>query len=112
MRKSKDGTTIDISPHKEGLLFKGSTYYQIKWGKTFDPRKESHLTKELLTTGNDLKQGVGKIAQSCSQHPVIQSNYFNPLTQYFLTLDQWRGQFVSGKEDWGVLLIPRERLGK
>jgi hypothetical protein len=141
-----DGTTIEISPKEEGLLFQGVTYYQIKWGKTFDPRKDTHLREELISNDNlkpKLKElaekegtyvlvwfggkfksnedkicteaiktifddrgyskvkvfviDVEKIAQLCSLHPVIQSTYFNQLTEYFLTVDQWMERFVDSR---------------
>ena len=145
-----DGTTIDIAPIKEGLLFKGSTYYQIKWGESFDPRKKSHLKRELLEEDGKLKSKLqtlaqnkgtyvlvwfgdsfvgnqdeictdaikeifrqkgqakaqiqayvldrAKIAQACSQHPFIQSTYFNDLSEYFLTIEQWKQNFPLDRD--------------
>jgi len=145
-----DGTTIDISPSKEGLLFHGTTYYQIKWGETFDPRDEAKAKAELLTKQENLKSKLRdlaknkgtyvlvwfggsqsfagnddevstniirtvfancgysnvntivldsvKIAEACSQYPFIQSTYFNPLTEYFLTLEDWINSF-PGRND-------------
>ena len=64
---AKDGGvdgTIDISPQIEsGLLTKGQTYFQIKWGDTFCPQNEKHLMKEL-TTKKDLKPKLKKLSES------------------------------------------------
>ena len=141
-----DGTTINMEPAKEGLLFKGVTYYQIKSGEAFNPNKEECLRTELLKN-DSLKTGLRalarskgtyvlvwfggsfkgnqelictdqiknifsekgvdevsvfildrcKLAQCCSQHPVIQSTYFNDLSQWFLTLEAWKDRFPTKK---------------
>nr|QNO52157.1 hypothetical protein MDNCFBIC_00027 [Methanosarcinales archaeon ANME-1 ERB6] len=66
-----DGTTIEISPKKEGLLFQGVTYYQIKWGKTFDPRKGTKVRKELLTKNNNLRAKLKALAKKKGTYVLV-----------------------------------------
>lgn len=66
-----DGTTIRIEPQRyPGLLSKGKTYFQIKWGKTFDPRKEGHLKKEI-TNKNGLKTSLKNLAEENGRYVLI-----------------------------------------
>ncbi len=66
-----DGTTIDIEPQRSpGLLSKGKTYFQIKWGETFDPTKEKYLKKEI-TTQSGLKPSLKSLAEDNGKYVLI-----------------------------------------
>lgn len=66
-----DGTTINIHPKREGLLFGGTTYYQIKWGEGFDPRKKANLEKELLEKNKTLKPKLNELAKKKGTYVLI-----------------------------------------
>ena len=65
-----DGTSINIKPKREGLLFKGITYYQIKSGRKFDPCNEKCLRKELLNK-SDLKPGLKNMVEDKGTYVLI-----------------------------------------
>lgn len=66
-----DGTTIDIKPQREiGLLTKGKTYFQIKWGTSFNARKENHLKKELIEK-NKLKKSLQDLAKDGGRYVLV-----------------------------------------
>ena len=66
-----DGSTIDIEPQRyPGLLTKGTTYFQIKWGTTFDPRKEKSLTNELVGK-NGLKKSLLCLAKENGRYVLV-----------------------------------------
>ncbi len=66
-----DGTTINIDPQRTpGLLTKGKTYFQIKWGRTFDARKKNHLKKEL-TDKNKLKESLKNLAKENGRYVLV-----------------------------------------
>ncbi|MCK4734777.1 MAG: hypothetical protein KAT65_20150, partial [Methanophagales archaeon] len=87
----------------KALAKKKGTYVLVWFGSTFKSNEDENCTETIKSIFNDKGYSeikvfvidIEKIAQLCSQHPVIQSIYFNQLTEYFLTVDQWMERFVD-----------------